>query len=100
MALGVGVGRVSKAPEAHRPATTARATNSRNTRIQIQAWLLGFSSGSSAAFAAGVGEAPEGTWAKAEVGWTGSAAGEAMTEVAGDQESAAGAATDMPRAAA
>ena len=27
-------------------------------------------------------------------------AGEAMTEVAGDQESAAGAATDIPRAAA
>ena len=42
--------------------------NSRNTRIQTQAWLLGFSSGSSASLAACIGEDPEGTWAKAEVG--------------------------------
>ena len=42
--------------------------NSRNTRIQTQAWLLGFSSGSSASLAACIGEGSEATWAKVEVG--------------------------------
>ena len=36
VALGVGVGRGLNAPEAHRPATTARATNRRNTSTQTQ----------------------------------------------------------------
>ena len=66
--LCVGVGRLSKAPEAHRPATTARATNSRNTRIQIQAWLLDLFSGSSPSLTVDAGEGSEATWAKAEVG--------------------------------
>ena len=68
VALGVGVGTLSKAPEAHRPATMASATNSRNTRTQIQAWLLDFFSGSSLSFTVDAGEGPEGTWAKEEVG--------------------------------
>jgi hypothetical protein len=46
----------------------ASATNSRNTRTQIQAWLLDFFSGSSLSFTVDAGEGPEGTWAKEEVG--------------------------------